>query len=114
MPLARVMIVAGAAVLLCHRPLRAHDREGPAPHPGGVVAPSPAAGHVSRCAPMAPSRILVHLALDKRGRSRLTYRLVGLPTTVFIDSAGIIQRVHTGQISREDLDRGVATILPLR
>jgi hypothetical protein len=33
---------------------------------------------------------------------------------VFIDSAGIIERIHIGAISREELDRGVAAILPPR
>ena len=51
------------------------------------------------------------IALDQRGRTRRTYRLVGLPTTVFVDSAGIIQRIHMGPISREELDGGVALIL---
>jgi len=51
------------------------------------------------------------VALDQRGSVRRNYRLVGLPTTVFIDSAGIIRRIHPGAISREELDRGVAAIL---
>jgi thiol-disulfide isomerase/thioredoxin len=54
------------------------------------------------------------VALDQRGAARRKYRLVGLPTTVFVDSAGIIQRIHMGTITREQLDRGVATILPPR
>ena len=54
------------------------------------------------------------VALDERGRSRRTFRLVGLPTTIFIDSAGVMQRIHMGPISREELDRGVATIFPPR
>ena len=53
------------------------------------------------------------VALDQRGSARRKYRLVGLPTTVFVDSAGIIQRIHHGAIGREELDRGVAAILPL-
>lgn len=52
------------------------------------------------------------VALDARGRSRQKYRVVGLPTTVFIDSAGVVQRIHMGPISREELDRGIAAILP--
>jgi hypothetical protein len=39
---------------------------------------------------------------------------LGLPTTVLIDSAGIIERIHIGAISREELDRGVAATLPPR
>lgn len=52
------------------------------------------------------------VALDQRGRARRTYRLVGLPTTVFIDSVGTIREIHRGAISREQLERGVALILP--
>ena len=52
--------------------------------------------------------------LDPRGRSRRNFRLIALPTTVFIDSGGIIREVHSGAISREQLARGVATIVPAR
>ena len=52
------------------------------------------------------------IALDQRGRARRAFRLVGLPTTVFIDTAGVMQGIHMGPISREELDRGIAGILP--
>lgn len=52
------------------------------------------------------------VALDQRGRARRAYRLVGLPTAVFVDSAGIVRRIHPGPVSREELDRGIAAILP--
>jgi thiol-disulfide isomerase/thioredoxin len=52
--------------------------------------------------------------LDPRGRSRRNFRLIALPTTVFIDSGGIIREVHSGPISRDQLARGVATIVPAR
>jgi peroxiredoxin len=54
------------------------------------------------------------VALDKRGSVRRAYRIQGQPTTVFIDSAGIIRRVHTGLISPAELDRGVELILQSR
>lgn len=54
------------------------------------------------------------IALDKRGQTRRAFHIVFLPTTVFIDSAGVIQQVHVGAISREELERGVATILQPR
>lgn len=50
------------------------------------------------------------VVLDARGRSRRDYRLVGLPTTVFIDTAGVITRVVSGPVSREQLALGLATI----
>ncbi len=52
------------------------------------------------------------VALDKRGSARRAYRIEGQPTTVFIDAAGIVRGVHTGLISRDELDRGIASILP--
>jgi hypothetical protein len=35
-----------------------------------------------------------------------------MPTTVFIDSGGVVQVIHRGPLSCEELDRGIATILP--
>jgi thiol-disulfide isomerase/thioredoxin len=52
------------------------------------------------------------VVLDTRGASRRAFRLIGLPTTIFIDTAGIIQQVNMGPTSRDDLARGLATILP--
>ena len=54
------------------------------------------------------------VALDSRGRSRRSFRLMGLPTTVFIDSAGIIRNVHTGPINAAELASGLALIVPPR
>ena len=54
------------------------------------------------------------VALDQRGRSRRAYLIRGMPMTVFIDTSGVVHRVHRGPISREELDRGVAAILPPR
>jgi peroxiredoxin len=54
------------------------------------------------------------IALDRRGQSRRAFFIVFLPTTVFIDTAGIIQHIHIGEMKREDLERGVATVLPSR
>jgi thiol-disulfide isomerase/thioredoxin len=54
------------------------------------------------------------VALDQRGKARSTYRIVGHPTTVFIDAAGTIKQIHRGPINGEELDRGVAAILPPR
>lgn len=51
------------------------------------------------------------VALDTRGRSRRTYRLVGLPTTVFIDTAGKIVQMQPGPVSQQALDRGLAMIV---
>lgn len=52
------------------------------------------------------------VVLDTRGKARRNFRLIALPTTVFIDAAGIIQHVHSGAISPKELGVGLATILP--
>ncbi len=54
------------------------------------------------------------VALDNRGHTRRTFRLVGLPTLVFIDTAGVIQGVHPGPASRAEMDNGLAAILPAK
>lgn len=54
------------------------------------------------------------VALDRRGESRRTFRLLAIPTTVFIDSGGMIQRVRSGAINRADLAEGLAMILPAK
>jgi thiol-disulfide isomerase/thioredoxin len=54
------------------------------------------------------------VAMDQRGKARRSFRLVGLPTTVFIDAAGVIRRIHPGPITPADLARGLAMILPGR
>ena len=52
------------------------------------------------------------VVLDDRGTLRQTLHLVGLPTTVFVDSAGVVRLVNVGPISPTELDRGVTLILP--
>jgi cytochrome c biogenesis protein CcmG/thiol:disulfide interchange protein DsbE len=49
--------------------------------------------------------------LDARGRVRERYRLVAVPTTVFVDRSGVVQRIHPGPIGRKTLEDGVKSIL---
>jgi peroxiredoxin len=49
--------------------------------------------------------------LDERGTIRERYGLTAVPTTVFIDRSGVVQRIHPGPISREALEVGLETIL---
>jgi peroxiredoxin len=51
------------------------------------------------------------VALDPKGRSRRSYKLIALPTTIFVDTAGVIRTVHSGPISAKQLAEGIATIL---
>lgn len=50
--------------------------------------------------------------LDSRGRVRKRYRLRGVPTSVFIDTLGVVQFVNPGPMSPEALQRGLSLILP--
>lgn len=52
------------------------------------------------------------VALDAQGRTRRAFLIVGLPTTVFIDSGGVVRAIHRGPLGREEMDRGIAAILP--
>ena len=54
------------------------------------------------------------IALDQRGKSRRDYLIFGLPTTIFIDSSGVIRGIHRGPIDRAALDSGLATIVAPR
>lgn len=54
------------------------------------------------------------IVVDPRGRLRRTYRLVGLPTTVFIDSAGTIALLVSGPLSTADHAKGLNLIMPAR
>src|SRR5438045_3628486 len=44
------------------------------------------------------------VALDKRGRARDKYGILTLPTTVFIDSAGVVQGINMGPTNHEQLE----------
>ena len=50
--------------------------------------------------------------LDRRGRVRKRYRLRGVPTSVFIDTLGVIRFVNPGPISAEKIQHGLQAILP--
>lgn len=51
------------------------------------------------------------IALDERGRMRQAFHIVGLPTTVFIDSTGVVRAMHIGPITRAELESGIAAIM---
>ena len=52
--------------------------------------------------------------LDEKGRVRRLYALIGVPTSVFIGSDGVVRLVNPGPITTEALQRGLAEILPAR
>ena len=52
--------------------------------------------------------------LDEKGKVRKSYALRGVPTSVFIDSSGVVRFVNPGPITRELIERGLAAILSAR
>jgi thiol-disulfide isomerase/thioredoxin len=49
--------------------------------------------------------------LDERGKVRERYELVMVPTTVFVDRFGVVQRIYAGPIGRRAIEDGLETIL---
>jgi len=49
--------------------------------------------------------------LDPKRRVQGQYRIPLLPTTMFIDSTGVVRGIHAGALSREDLEAGLHAIL---
>jgi peroxiredoxin len=49
--------------------------------------------------------------LDESGAVSELYRLLGLPTTIFVDGNGVIQRIQLGPMVEAQLDQFVAEIL---
>ena len=56
-------------------------------------------------------RLPFPVLLDEKGKVRKTYRLRGVPTSVFIDTLGVVHLVNIGPITRENIQRGLADIL---
>ena len=50
--------------------------------------------------------------LDRKGAVRERYGLTAVPTSIFIDSAGVIRMINSGPISSSAIDRGLREILP--
>jgi peroxiredoxin len=50
--------------------------------------------------------------LDRKGTVWKLYGLRGVPTSVFIDSAGIVRLINPGPVSHSGLERGLREILP--
>lgn len=50
--------------------------------------------------------------LDERGRTRRLYDLIAIPTTVFVDTAGVVRLLHSGPLTPAALARGLTLILP--
>lgn len=52
------------------------------------------------------------ILLDEKGKLRERYALLGIPTSVFIDTVGVVRMVHRGPIPNEALQQGLSLILP--
>jgi len=59
-------------------------------------------------------RLPFPILLDTRGTVRRRYRVRAIPTSVFIDSAGIVRMVHPGPMTADALSRGLAAVLSAR
>ncbi len=68
-----------------------------------------------------PERVVAYVAelelpypvlMDRRGEVAAQYRVRGLPTTVFIDPEGAVQRVHLGTLEESVLRDYVNALLP--
>jgi peroxiredoxin len=44
------------------------------------------------------------IVLDEEGKTVETYRVLGLPTTVFIDRNGIVNEVFTGPVNKDYIE----------
>ena len=60
---------------------------------------------------VADVKVPFPVLLDVRGRVRTSYALLSAPTTVFVDSGGVVRSVTRGPITRDGLERGLETIL---
>lgn len=67
-------------------------------------------GHVRRF--VAEMGMRFPVLLDERGRTRRRYDLVTVPTTVFVDTAGVVRLLHQGPLTPAALARGLTLILP--
>jgi peroxiredoxin len=56
-------------------------------------------------------RLPFPVLLDEKGKTRKAYALRGVPTSVFIDTLGVVRLVNIGPITRENIQRGLADIL---
>jgi len=51
------------------------------------------------------------VALDRRGEVSEEYRIIGLPTTYFIDRQGVVRDIFQGAIAEDELTRRIEEIL---
>lgn len=48
--------------------------------------------------------------LDEKGETAEKYQVFGLPTTFFVDKAGMIRKTHMGELTKEIITEGLNTI----
>ncbi len=48
--------------------------------------------------------------LDQDGSVIEQYRVIGMPTSFFVDRSGVLRRIFTGALRQQDLDDGLAAI----
>jgi peroxiredoxin len=57
-------------------------------------------------------QLTMPVLLDEGSAAEDAYRLLGLPTTFFIDSQGVVTRVHFGPMDETQIETYIAEILP--
>ena len=58
----------------------------------------------------AEFRLPYPTAYDPDGRVAADYALIGMPTTLFIAADGTLLETHTGELSRQQLERSIARL----
>jgi peroxiredoxin len=53
----------------------------------------------------------LEVLVDRKGHVTQRFGVLSLPTTIFIDSAGVIHVIHRGPITSADFEAGLRTIL---
>lgn len=48
--------------------------------------------------------------LDEKGETAEKYQVFGLPTTFFVDKAGMIRKTHMGELTKEIITEGLSAI----
>jgi peroxiredoxin len=57
-------------------------------------------------------RLTMPVLLDEGSAAEEAFRILGLPTSFFIDSQGVVSRIHFGPVDEAQLEGYIAEILP--
>jgi peroxiredoxin len=63
---------------------------------------------------LAEMGVTYPILLDKQGQVMSEYRVLGMPTSLFVDRVGVIQMRHTGLLTAEQLETELSKLLSER